>query len=37
MSEYCIKGETKNGKIRMVRRGFVSRRAAEEYPVQRSA
>lgn len=36
MSEYCVKGETKDGKVLTVRRGFVSQRAAEEYPVQLS-
>ncbi|MGB6535915.1 MAG: hypothetical protein WBF58_08130 [Xanthobacteraceae bacterium] len=36
MNEYCIKGETRDGKVRMVRRGFVSQRFAEEYPVQMS-
>jgi hypothetical protein len=35
-SEYCVKGETKDGKVLTVRRGFVSQEAAEEYPVQSS-
>jgi hypothetical protein len=36
MIEYCLKGETKDGKILMVRRGFVSRLAAQEYPIKSS-
>jgi hypothetical protein len=36
MAEYCIKGETKNGRTVIVRRGFVSKTAAEDHPVQLS-
>jgi hypothetical protein len=36
MAEYCIKGETRDGKTLTVRRGFVSQSAAEDYPLQLS-
>jgi hypothetical protein len=37
MAEYCIRGETKAGRVVLVRRGFISKMAAEEYPIKASS
>jgi hypothetical protein len=37
MAEYCIRGATKDGKVLFIRRRFVSKSAAEKYPISMSS
>jgi hypothetical protein len=37
MAEYCIRGATKDGKVLFIRRRFVSKSAAEKYPIRMSS
>jgi hypothetical protein len=36
MMEYVVKGETPDGRITLLKRGFVSYEAAEDHPVKMS-
>jgi hypothetical protein len=36
MMEYAVKGETPDGRITILKRGFVSYEAAEDHPVKMS-
>jgi hypothetical protein len=34
--EYAVKGETRDGRITIVKRGFASQEEAEDYPIRLS-